>query len=68
MMSDKAIAVIFSIILFFIALFFLFKQALVTAAAIMGFSLLWFLAYALCHKIELNALAIAVSKEGGKNS
>lgn len=65
----KDLATIFSILLFFIAIFFLFKQALITAAAIMGFSLLWFFAYILCRKIELNALAIvaATSNKGGNS-
>lgn len=64
----KDIAIIFSVVLFFLAIFFLFKQALVTAAAIMGFSLLWFFAYILYCKFELNALAMAVSNKGGTNS
>lgn len=68
-MSDKVIAIIFSVVLFFMAIFFLFKQALVTAAAIMGFSLLWYFAYAFVHKFELNALAmVAIANKGGTNS
>ena len=47
------IAIIFSTSLFFLSIFFLFKQALVTAAAIMGFSLLWFLVGAAYRKFEL---------------
>ncbi len=51
----KDLGVLATIILFFLAIFFLFKQALVTAAAIMGFSMLWYIISIVCHKLELNA-------------
>ena len=46
------IAIIFSIMLFFIAIYFLFRAALVTAAAIMGFSLLWYLIGYMYHRYD----------------
>ena len=47
------VGIIFSFILFFLAIFFLFKQVLVTAAVIMGFSLIWFVVGAWYRKFEL---------------
>ena len=61
----KDLAIIFSGCLFFLAVFFLFKQALVTAAAIMGFSLLWFLAGAWYRKFEL--LYLVATTKGGNS-
>lgn len=52
----KDLGVFATIILFFLAIFFLFKQALVTAAAIMGFSILWYIISIVCHKLELAAV------------
>ena len=46
------IGMAFSIVLFFVSMFFLFKGALVTAAAIMGFSLLWYLSAYIYHKYD----------------
>lgn len=47
------IAIIFSFILFFVAMFYLFQQVLVTAAITMAFSVLWFVVGAWYHKFEL---------------
>ena len=60
------IGIIFSACLFFLSIFFLFKQALVTAAAIMGFSLLWFIAGVWYHKLEM--LYSVATNKGGTNS
>ena len=58
------IGMMFSIVLFFLSIFFLFKQALVTAAAIMGFSLLWFVAGAWHRKFELLYYSVNTNKGG----
>lgn len=44
------IGLFFSTVLFFVSMFFLFKGALVTAAGIMGFSLLWYLVSYIYHR------------------
>ena len=63
-MSSK-LAILFSTCLFFLSIFFLFKQALVTAAAIMGFSLVWFVVGAWYSKFEL--IFIASTNKGGNS-
>lgn len=61
------IGIIFSIVLFFLAIFYLVKQVLVTAAALMGFSLLWFIVGARYRKFELTYF-YATKDKGGSNS
>ena len=61
------VGIIFSMALFFLSVFFLFKQALVTAAAIMGFSLIWYVVGAHAHRFEI-LYSAAASDQGGNNS
>lgn len=57
------IGLIFSFILFFVSIFFLFKGVLVTAAAIMGFSLLWYLIGFIYYRYDKMINYISTKKE-----
>jgi len=57
------IGLIFSFILFFFSIYFLFKGSLAIAAAIMGFSIVWFIVGAGYRKFELLYLSMHKKKE-----
>lgn len=46
------IAMIFSIVLFFVSVYFLFKSALITSVVVMGFSIIWSIIGYLYHRYD----------------